>query len=409
MSKFNLNLHEVIFSLSDALDLVGVDQIYHGKRVAYIAAACGKALLWENKRLDNLFLAAILHDCGVSNTAIHTRLTNFEGKNIANHCDKGADLLQKRPQLANLADYILYHHTPWSELLGLDLSEVVKFGANCIYMADRIDILALKGLDSDSNILASMDQIRRKIKAKAGRWFHHDLVDIFLKISASEAFWLSMEQAQNSGYASSWIQHGSTQEIDFQDLKEIVLIFSHIVDAKSTFTAQHSVGVATLARYLGELFNLSEHSCDKLELTGLLHDLGMLRVPDAILDKPDKLTRTEYLIIKRHSFDSYDILKNITGFEEVANWVAYHHERIDGSGYPYHNDKQNLAIEARIIAVSDVFQALTQSRPYRDEFSPQSIMSELNKQAHADKLDKEVILMVENNFSGCLHAAQLSK
>ena len=407
MSKFNINLHQVIFSLSDALDLVGVDQVYHGKRVAYIAAECGKALNWNIDRLDDLFLAAILHDCGVSKTAIHTRLTNFEGKNIGNHCAKGADLLQKRPLLANLADFILYHHTPWTELLGLDLPEAVKFGANCIYMADRVDILALNGLESDPNILASKDQIRRKIKAKAERWFHQELVDTFLQISAPEAFWLSMEQVQNSGYASSWIQHNSAEEIDFQDLKDIILIFSHIVDAKSAYTTQYSRGVAILSRHLGELFNLSEHLCDKLELTGLLHDLGMLRVPDKIIDKPGKLTQSEYFTVQRHSFDSYDILKNITGFEDIAKWAAQHHERIDGSGYPYQYNEQHLSIEARIIAVAAVFQALIQKRPYRDRFSPQNIMLELNKQSQAGKLDKEVVSMVESNFTECLKSAQL--
>lgn len=405
MSKFNINLHQVIFSLSDALDLVGVDQIYHGKRVAYIAAECGIALNLEKDRLDDLFLAAILHDCGVSNTAIHTRLTNFEGKNIANHCDKGADLLQRRPLLANLSDHVLYHHTPWTELLGLDLPDAVKFAANCIYMADRVDILVLNGLQTDANILGCREQVRRQIKAKAGRWFHYDLVDIFLKISAAEVFWLSMEQAQSSGYVLPFIQHNSIQEIDFQELKDIILIFSHIVDAKSRYTIRHSDGVANLSRYLGELFYLSEHQCDKLELTGLLHDLGKLRVPDEILDKPGKLTQSEYYIVQRHSFDSHNILKNITGFEDIAKWAAQHHERVDGSGYPYHDKEQNLSIEARIIAVADVFQALTQNRPYRDKFSPQNIKLELNQQALAGKLDKEVVLMVKNNFAECLKLA----
>ncbi|NOR80744.1 MAG: HD domain-containing protein [Methyloprofundus sp.] len=407
MSKFNVNLHQVIFSLSDALDLVGVDQIYHGKRVAYIAAECGIALNWDKKLLDDLFLAAILHDCGVSNTAIHTRLTNFEGTNVGCHCDKGADLLQKRPLLASLADYILYHHTPWTELLGLDLTEAVKFGANCIYMADRVDILTLNGRQTDANILASKDQIRRQIKAKAGRWFQYELVDIFLEISASEVFWLSMEQVQNSGYIPAWVEHNSAQEIDFQELKNIIQIFSHIVDAKSSYTAQYSEGVAKLSRYLGELFKLSEHHCDKLELTGLLHDLGMLRVPDKILDKRGKLTPSEYFVVQRHSFDSYDILKNITGFEDIAMWAAQHHERVDGSGYPYRYNDQNLSIEARIIAVAVVFQALTQKRAYRDKLSPQDIISELKQQALAGKLDKDVVLMVENNFTVCLKVAQL--
>ena len=91
MSKFKINLHETIFSLSDALDLVGVDQIYHSKRVAYLAAECGKALNWSKDRLDDLFLAAILHDCGVFKTAIHTRLTRFEANNVGNHCAMGSE------------------------------------------------------------------------------------------------------------------------------------------------------------------------------------------------------------------------------------------------------------------------------------------------------------------------------
>jgi len=406
MSKINVNLHEVIFSLSDALDFVGVDQNNHGKRVAYMAAECGKALNWDNERLDDLFLGAILHDCGVSNTAVHTRLTNFEGKNIANHCDKGAELLQKRPLLANLAEHVLYHHTPWTELLGLDLSETVKLATNCIYMVDRVDILILNALQTNPNILASKEQIRRKIKAKAGRWFNYELVDIFMEISAPEAFWLSMDQAQESGYVLSWMEHCQTQDIDFQDLKDIILIFSYIVDAKSKYTLHHSDGVANLSRCLGELFNLSEQQCDKLELTGLLHDLGKLRVPDKIIDKPGKLTESEYCIVQRHSFDSYNILKNISGFEDIANWAAQHHERIDGSGYPYRNNECGLSIEAKIIAVADVLQALTQNRPYRKKFSPQNIVLELNKLAYAGKLDKEVVLMVKDNFSGCLGSAQ---
>ena len=405
MSKFKINLHEAILSLSDALDLVGVDQIYHGKRVAYMATECGKALNWDMDHLDDLFLAAILHDCGVSNTEIHTKLTHFEGKNVGNHCNKGSKLLQKIPLLANLSDYILHHHTPWTELIGQDLPDAVKIGANCIYMVDRVDILALNGLKIDPNILGIREEIRKKIKAKRDHWFHPELVDIFLKLSESEAFWLSLEKVRNTGYASFCLAHNSIQEIEFEDVKSIVLLFSQIVDAKSTYTAKHSDGVANLSRYLGELFKLSERACDMLELAGLLHDLGRLRVPDKILDKPGQLTQTEYLIVQRHSYDTYDILKNIKGFEEIAKWAAQHHERVDGSGYPYRSNAQNLSIEAKIIAVADVFQALTQKRPYRDKFPPQGIMSILKNQMHEGKLGKDVVLMIDKNLTECWQLA----
>jgi HD-GYP domain-containing protein (c-di-GMP phosphodiesterase class II) len=405
VSKFKINLHETIFSLSDALDLVGVDQIYHSKRVAYLAVECGKALNWDKNRLDDLFLAAILHDCGVFKTTTHTRLTHFEANDVGNHCTIGSALLQRTPLLAYLSDYVMYHHTPWDELRGIDLDDAVKIIANCIYMVDRIDILVSNGLKIEPNILVSKEDIRKKIKAKSGYWFKPGLVDIFLKLSEAEAFWLSLENIQQTGCAYSCIAHNTIQEVEFEDIKSIVLIFSHIVDAKNTYTLKQSDGVANLSRFLGELFNLSEHTCDMLELAGLLHDLGMLRVPDKILDKQGVLTESESFIVRRHSYDTYEILKNIKGFEDISKWAAQHHERIDGSGYPYRSNAKDLSLEARIIAVADVFQALTQTRPYRDKFASKDIIPLMQNQIQEGKLDKDVVLLVENNLTRCLKLA----
>lgn len=407
MSKFNINLHEAIFSLSNALDLVGVQEIHHGKRVAFMAAECAKALNWEEQRLDNLFQAAILHDCGVSKTAVHAKLVQFEWENEIEHCRIGSELLKKTPPLAYLAGYIYHHHTHWSELESLDLPDEIKISANCIYLADRVDVLSLTYLDQDPNILLNADNIRSKIAAKSGEFFHPELVAAFMEVSHSQAFWLSLERDHISGYVASWIGHDTTEEIDFQDLKTIAQIFSHIVDAKSSFTKEHSEGVASLSRYLGELFCLSEHSCDMLEIAGLLHDLGKLRVPDQLLEKPAKLTKEEYFIVQRHSFDTYDIIKNIKGFEEIAQWAAQHHERIDGSGYPYCNTGKTLSLEARIIAVADVFQALAQNRPYRNALKPEEILLILKEEADDKKLDKNVVAMIEENLLTCWKVALL--
>ena len=210
-----------------------------------------------------------------------------------------------------------------------------------------------------------------------------------------------MEKIQNAGYACYGFAHHSIQEIEFEDLKSIVLIFSRIIDAKTTYSAKHSDGVADLSRFLGELFKLSAHTCDMLELAGLLHDLGMLRVPDKILHKPGKLNEAENFIVRRHSYNTYEILKKIKGFEDISMWAAQHHERTDGSGYPFRNTAEDLSIEAKIIAVADMFQSLTQKRPYRDKFHPKDIMSLLKNQMQEGKLDKDVVLMVENNLAAC--------
>ncbi len=401
MSIFNINLHQVVYSLSDALDLVGVTHIHHGKRVAYMAAECGKQLGWQGQRLDDLFQAGILHDCGVSKTIIHSRLAQLQWEDEKDHCDVGATLLKNCSLLSGLTDVVKHHHTHWSDLKDLDLPLEVKLSANCIYLADRVDILTLSSLKDQSNILLGREETLKTILGKRGDWFCPELVDAFLEISRSEAFWFCLESEHINGYTATWMSHEKFRDVSFSELRSIIHIFSIIVDAKSTFTCEHSDGVANLSRFIGEFFRLSERSCEMLEFAGLLHDLGKLRVPDELLDKPGELTPEEYAMVQRHSFDTFNILKTIQGLEEVALWAAQHHERVDGSGYPYHTGRTGISIEARIIAVADVFQALAQKRPYRDPLTPEQILKILKNQVDSGKLDSVVVDFVEAHLQQC--------
>lgn len=405
MASYNINLHEAIYSLSDALDLVGVSHIHHGKRVAFMAAECAKRMGWHGKRVDDLFQAAILHDCGVSKTVVHERLAQFEWELENDHCVLGERLLQGCSLLAPLSPVVRYHHTHWSVLQDMDLPDEVKWSANCIYMVDRVDVLCLAFLVDQNNLLLGRAQIRDKINEKRGDWFAPELVDAFLEVSASEAFWLSLENEHVDGYVSVWLSETQQQPMNFEALRSIVHIFSYIVDAKSTFTKEHSDGVARLARYLGELNGLSEDRCEMLELAGLLHDIGKLRQPDALLEKTERLTPEEYAHIQRHSFDTYAILRNIKGMETITQWAAQHHERADGSGYPYHLTNGKLSLEARIVAVADVFQALAQRRPYRGSLPPETIIEILNEMVDAGKLDRAVVMQVDAHLDECWQQA----
>lgn len=401
MATFNINLHEAIYSLSHALDLVGVTHIHHGKRVAYMAAECGKQMGWSGRRMSDLFEAAILHDCGVSKTSVHSRLAQFEWEQEQDHCNIGAVLLNSSPVLEHIAPVIRYHHTHWSELKDMDLPAEVKLAANCIYLVDRVDVLSLSFQSDHSNLLLGQEHIRNKIAEKRGDWFCPELVDAFMQISCAEAFWLSLEEECVLWNLSAWLSDSMVSEVAFDELRSVMRIFSHIVDAKSSFTKSHSDGVARLARYLGEDFKLPEESCEMLELAGLLHDIGKLRQPDELLDKPGRLTKEEFSSIQRHSFDTYNILKNIKGLERVTQWATLHHERVDGSGYPYHLNSEALPLEARILAVADVFQALAQARPYRDALQPDEIIEILNEMVDDGKLDRLVVMHVDHDLQMC--------
>jgi HD-GYP domain-containing protein (c-di-GMP phosphodiesterase class II) len=405
MSTFNINLHEAVYSLSDALDLVGVTHFHHGKRVAYIAAECGKRLGWQGQCLDDLFQSAILHDCGVSKTAVHARLAQFEWEQDNDHCQIGSRLLSNCSMLAHLSDIILHHHSHWSVVKNLDLPMQVKLSANCIYLADSIDVLSLACLVDESNLLLNQDVIIDKIIDKRDDWFCPDLVDVFIEIAQSNLFWLALESGNSSAYTATWKALSPSREMEFCELKSLVYVFSHIIDAKSSYTKEHSDGVGNLARFIGEQMGLAEESCEMLELAGLLHDIGKLRVPDELLEKHGKLTEEEYAIVQKHSFDTYEILKNINGLEKITEWAAQHHERINGGGYPQHVKNGELSLEARIVAVADVFQALAQNRPYRTALDANAILAILRDQARDGQLDAGVVSCIDNNLQACFKAA----
>ena len=405
MSTFQIRLHEAIYSLSDALDLVGVTQIHHGKRVAYIAVECALAAGWQGDDVERLLQAAILHDCGVSKTLVHERLSQFEWEDDSEHTLHGAELLSSSPLLAPLAEIVRHHHRPWSELCQLPLDPAIQLAANCVYLADRIDILCLNRRGAKGNILLLRDGIRQTVQELRDERFESSLVDAFLLASSSEGFWFALENEHVNAYIAKWMSRSPPMAMEFHDLRGLVQLFSRIVDAKSSFTREHSEGVARLARYLGEQFGLPARTCEMLELAGLLHDLGKLRIPDALLEKPGRFTVEEYADVQRHSFDTYNILKRIHGLEEVALWAGQHHERVNGTGYPYRLRHEQLSQEARIVAVADVFQALAQNRPYRRALAPAEVLQILQDEVRAGKLDATIVAKVCERLEICARIA----
>lgn len=401
--RFRINLRQAIYSLSTALDMVGVDDEFHGKRVAYMATECAKALRPGAAQFDDLVFAALLHDCGVSSTRTHKKLiAELDWEGAQAHCELGSRLLQSCKPLAHLAPVILHHHTHISDFDDTVMPEVVLH-ANLIYLVDRVDALAAQ--HDGGQVLAARHDIRRTIAGLRGRSFRSDLVDAFLAASDNEKFWLEREPDCVDRYLGAWLDKGEVAALTFATLRDIASLFSHVVDAKSAFTAEHSHGVAGLARRLGEWFALPETNVDKLEIAGLLHDLGKLRVPDEILDKPGRLDKAEFAVIERHSIDSYQVLGGIEGLEDIAEWAGQHHECINGQGYPAHRTGAQLSLEARILAAADVFQALAQSRPYRASLPLDRILAIMNDMAAAGRLDVSVVARIAADPRAALDAA----
>ena len=402
--EFKVNLRSAIYSLSDALDLVGVDELFHGKRAAYTVLELGRQAGVEGAELDNLFFAALLHDCGVSSTRVHQALTSqFSWARAKEHCDKGYTLLRHCPPLAHLADVIRFHHTHWDELELYDvLDPQLKLHANLIFLADRIDALNDQG--SGVDILVSNDEIRDMVAAQSGKMFAPQWVDAFLRLSESESYWGGLESDHLDRYLSCWVRQARPWEADYASFKAVAELFANVVDTKTEFTAGHSLGVGRLARRVGELCGLESYSCEMLEIAGLLHDIGRLRVPDEIMEKPNPLDPEEFDLMERFSFDGYKILGKVEGLEDIALWAGYHHERPGEEGYPLRRDDE-LPLEAHILNAVDVFQAMAQERPYRGKKAPEEIIAAMRAMVEDGRLDAGVVEKMAANLDLCWQAA----
>ncbi|HYE86443.1 MAG TPA: HD domain-containing phosphohydrolase [Vicinamibacterales bacterium] len=162
-------------------------------------------------------------------------------------------------------------------------------------------------------------------------------------------------------------------------LDQIATAFAWVIDAKSSFTFEHSDRVAALAVAAAERLGFAAEERVRLKRAAQLHDIGKLAVPNAILDKPGRLTDAEWTIVKQHPAHTLHVLQQVPVFRELAEDAANHHERIDGRGYFRGLTLDELSPAARVLAVADVADALMSARPYRGPLPVDEVIALLMK------------------------------
>ncbi len=399
-STFNIDLRQMIMAIEAAVSLVGMNDTNHGKRVGYIASQLGRELGFNDLDLRYVFELGLLHDCGVSTEQMHSNLVNhFDWEDAYLHCEIGYRLLKDFEPLSKFAIPIHYHHTHWDQFDQTGISAQDARMANLIFLADRIDILAAAHYKTD--ILLARNEIVKSILQYSGTYFNPQFVAAFVELERSEAFWIALEDRHITRYVWDMGQLESNVALTLPQLKQLSLILAYVVDQKSPFTAQHSVRVADLAKFLAAIYGLSNEQCQKIEVAALLHDLGKLHTPDNILEKAGSLDHSERSIMDQHSYETYEILRHIRGLGEIAIWAAYHHEGLNRGGYPFHPSEREFSTEARVIAVADVFQALVQDRPYRKGMELAQVLQILDDMVDDGKLDRNIVELANKHSEVC--------
>lgn len=394
---FYIDLGQLLSSLSYVLDVAENRYFGHSKRTAYISYSIGEELGLNEEDLTYTYYAALIHDIGMAGQLAKYSVEEIHLKKELKkaHCQLGYDIINTLPINKNIAKYILYHHEKWdgTGIYKLEGSEI-PIPSQIIHIADYFELFFLRKY---GRIKKEVDKthVKNWVKKSKGNSFNKDIGDAFLSVIEKEKFWYDLLPI-NILEAIDLLELKKNILIDIDDLKKISEAFSILIDSKSKFTYEHSQGISKLAKKFSTYLGYSPSMVKKIEIAANLHDIGKFVIPNSILEKPGKLTKKEFNIIKIHPYYTKIALKQIEGLEDIAEWAGNHHERLNGKGYPEKLNYKTITQEDQIIALSDIYQALTEDRPYRKGMRSSEALKIMEAMARENYISEKLFLDFKN-------------
>ena len=391
MNSHKFKLYDIILSLAEAIDLISPELNSHHQRVAYLSYRIAEQIGMPIKERREILLQGLLHDIGALSPDERISLLDEESEHMNRHAFRGAKLLSQCPPLAPLSDGIRYHHIPWNNGLGREYDgQPVPLASNILHLADRVSVY----LNFSQNILPEISEMISKFHGD--QKFSPILVKALDGLAKKEYIWLEMSDSEPLTFLPE--SAVILTDLDIDGVLSIAKIFSYVIDYRSRFTATHSAGVAHIAEMLASFAGMCGDECKMMLVAGYLHDLGKLAVKNAILEKPGKLNVREFSVIRGHTFYTYRLLNKIHGFSAINQWASFHHERLNGEGYPFHLKGEQIPLGSRIMTIADIFNAITEHRPYRKGMEKQDIINVFKELTEKGELCTNVVDILLDNL-----------
>lgn len=401
-----LDLTDTLYALSFALDkieteLIGVDT-GHGKRVACLALLMGKEAGFSEEELRDFTGCCILHDNALieyigeelagsiwtQDSSRHFADLNQTQKAgmLRSHCVNGEEKIRLMPFRTDVKNVILYHHenADGSGALGRTVSET-PLKARILHLADTIDITSrLESMTSEE-----FGELCSWVQMQSGKLFSEDVAELFRKSINYDI----LNFLQNEGTLAFLRRELSEEVCEYseQEIRNIAEFFIDLVDYKSPFTQTHSRGVAEKAEKMARYYSFDDEKTLRYFFAGAMHDIGKLVVSNDILEKPGKLTEYEFTEMKDHAAATYRILSQIKGISDIVEWAANHHEKLTGKGYPRGLSERDLSFEDQLMACIDIYQALTEKRPYKDGLSHEKTISIMRNMVQRGEINGKIV------------------
>jgi HD-GYP domain-containing protein (c-di-GMP phosphodiesterase class II) len=421
-------LSEVIGALSYALDLTEGEPPGHAQRSCLIGMRLAHELRLDAATRSDLFYALLLKDAGCTANAARMAALFGADDHELKRSGKRTDWARKLPAFVWSVRSVAPNESPRVKLERLlaikDEGEVTRslMQARCDRGAEIARMIGLS--DRTAEAIRALDEhwdghgqprwlIGEQIpllgrilclaqtveifhaaggvedaygvaERRSGTWFDPDLVKALGAFRRDADFWASLAEPD----LTRWEPADRMIAVDEDHLLQIATAFAAIVDAKSPWTYFHSDRTSLIATNMGAALGFDTDELGDMRRVGLLHDVGKLALSNRILDKPAELTAAEYERVKEHPLFTRWVLERVSCFEYLAHVAAAHHERLDGSGYPRGLGADDLTIPMRVLAVADVYEALTAERPYRHALAEDDAL-EIIRRDVPDRLDAD--------------------
>ena len=401
-----LDLTDMLYALSFTLDqaetaLLGVDT-GHGKRVGYLTLLMARQAGMEGDELRDLAGCCLLHDNALTEFIheefVYSRLPQDLAVQLdipippkkpdmhPFHCVVGEQNIRLLPFRTDVENIILYHHenADGSGPMGKTADDT-PFKAQLVHLADEIDL----NTRLSHMTRGEFEQVRQWVEQGRGTKFSDRAVDLFLQaVDFDKIVYL-----QQQGMLTYLHEHLLPSVYDYTDrqIHDIAGLFAKIVDYKSVYTQLHSRGVAEKAEIMARYYGFDEEKTTRYYFAAAMHDIGKMVVPNTILEKPGKLTDDEFTAMKGHADATFVALSRIKEIPDIIRWASNHHEKLNGSGYPHGVHGSDLSFEECLLTCIDIYQALTEKRPYRDRMSHEQAIAIMQDMVDRGELNAQIV------------------
>lgn len=401
-----LDLTDMLFALSFALDkaeseVLGVDT-GHCRRVSYIALLMAQEAGFREEELRDFIGCCLLHDNALSEyireeLSDSVVLQNLPVKRSGlteskmdvihhHHCVVGEQNIRFLPFHTDVKDVILYHHenADGSGVLGQTAAET-PLKSQILHLADMMDITS----QLPSMTATEFETFCTWVRNQTGRLFSEQVTELFFQAVSFDKI-ANLKDRQILSYLRENLR---TAVVDYsnEEIRDLAGMFAKIVDYKSTFTQTHSRGVAEKAETMARYYGFDDEKTIRYYFAGAMHDIGKLVISNDILEKAGKLTNDEFAEMKRHAAATYQILSQVKDIPDIVRWASNHHEKLNGTGYPQGLAAESLSFEEQLMACVDIYQALTEPRPYRNGMSHEESIQIMLDMARKGELNERVV------------------